>query len=178
VERRDEQHMHDMRAEDLILTVLPFFHVGGSHPDHAGAASRRHGHIHARFAPDLTLAAIAQDRPTLTVLVPATIQAVIGHPELGQDRPHQPARDLTGSTQVPVPLIDAVEARGVPVLQVYGSTETCPVAVYTRIGGDRRARHRPVCRACCAKLASSTTRAARCRPVRPAKWRCAGPMCS
>jgi fatty-acyl-CoA synthase len=42
----------------------------------------------------------------------------------------------TGSTQVPVPLIDAVEARGVPVLQVYGSTETCPVAVYDRIGGD------------------------------------------
>jgi fatty-acyl-CoA synthase len=27
-------------------------------------------------------------------------------------------------------------ARGVPVLQVYGSTETCPVAVYTRLGGD------------------------------------------
>jgi fatty-acyl-CoA synthase len=24
----------------------------------------------------------------------------------------------------------------VPVLQVYGSTETCPVAVYTRLGGD------------------------------------------
>jgi fatty-acyl-CoA synthase len=24
----------------------------------------------------------------------------------------------------------------VPVLQVYGSTETCPIAVYTRIGGD------------------------------------------
>ena len=27
-------------------------------------------------------------------------------------------------------------ARGVPVLQVYGSTETCPIAVYTRLGGD------------------------------------------
>ena len=24
-----------------------------------------------------------------------------------------------------------------PVLQVYGSTETCPVAVYTRLGGDQ-----------------------------------------
>jgi len=37
---------------------------------------------------------------------------------------------------VPQALIDAVTARGVPVLQVYGSTETCPIAVYTRIGGD------------------------------------------
>jgi fatty-acyl-CoA synthase len=33
-------------------------------------------------------------------------------------------------------LVDAVTARGVPVLQVYGSTETCPIAVYTRLGGD------------------------------------------
>jgi fatty-acyl-CoA synthase len=42
----------------------------------------------------------------------------------------------TGSTQVPQALIDAVTARGVPVLQVYGSTETGPIAVYTRLGGD------------------------------------------
>jgi fatty-acyl-CoA synthase len=41
---------------------------------------------------------------------------------------------------VPQGLVDAFTARGVPVLQVYGSTETCPVAVYTRAGGDRRDR--------------------------------------
>ena len=45
----------------------------------------------------------------------------------------------TGSTQVPQGLVDAFTARGVPVIQVYGSTETCPVAVYTRVGGDQRA---------------------------------------
>jgi fatty-acyl-CoA synthase len=37
---------------------------------------------------------------------------------------------------VPQHLIDRFVARGVPVLQVYGSTETCPIAVYTRLGGD------------------------------------------
>ena len=131
------QHMHDMRAEDHILTVLPFFHVGGLNIQttpalHLGATVT----IHARFAPDLTLAAIAQDRPTLTVLVPATIQAVLNHPDWGKTDLTSLRAISTGSTQVPVPLIDAVEARGVPVLQVYGSTETCPVAVYTRIGGD------------------------------------------
>jgi fatty-acyl-CoA synthase len=42
----------------------------------------------------------------------------------------------TGSTIVPPHLIERFVARGVPVLQVYGSTETCPVAVYTRLGGD------------------------------------------
>jgi len=131
------QHMHDMRAEDHILTVLPFFHVGGLNIQttpalHLGATVT----IHARFAPDATLAAIAQDKPTLTVLVPATIQAMIGHPAWASTDLSSLRALSTGSTQVPVPLIDAVEARGVPVLQVYGSTETCPIAVYTRIGGD------------------------------------------
>jgi fatty-acyl-CoA synthase len=42
----------------------------------------------------------------------------------------------TGSTIVPPSLIKRLRSRGVPVLQVYGSTETCPIAVYTRLGGD------------------------------------------
>jgi fatty-acyl-CoA synthase len=130
-------HMHDMRAEDHILTVLPFFHVGGLNIQttpalHIGATVS----IHPRFAPDLTLAAIAQDRPTLTVLVPATIQAVLAHPDWAKTDVSSLRALTTGSTPVPVPLIEAVEARGLPVLQVYGSTETCPVAVYTRVGGD------------------------------------------
>ncbi len=72
------QHMHDMTSDDHILTVLPFFHVGGLNIQttpalHAGATVT----IHSRFTPDTTLAALERDRPTLTVLVPATIQAVI-----------------------------------------------------------------------------------------------------
>ena len=130
-------HMHDMRAEDHILTVLPFFHVGGLNIQttpalHIGATVT----IHARFAPDAALASIARDKPTLTVLVPATIQAMLAHPAWATTDLSSLRAITTGSTQVPVPLIEAVEARGVPVLQVYGSTETCPVAVYTRLGGD------------------------------------------
>jgi len=130
-------HMHDMRAEDHILTVLPLFHVGGLNIQttpalHIGATVT----LHARFAPDATLSAIAQDKPTLTVLVPATIQAVLAHPDWAKTDISSLRALTTGSTQVPVPLIEGVEARGVPVLQVYGSTETCPVSVYTRVGGD------------------------------------------
>src|SRR5260370_38143697 len=36
----------------------------------------------------------------------------------------------TGSMIVPVPLIEAFHPRGVPVVQVYGSTETAPSAIY------------------------------------------------
>jgi fatty-acyl-CoA synthase len=134
------QHMHDMTAADHVLTALPLFHVGGLNIQttpalQLGATVT----LHARFAPDALLNALTSDRPTLTVLVPATMQAVIEHA-------YWDATDIaclraltTGSTQVPQSLVDAFTARSVPVLQVYGSTETCPVAVYTRAGGDQRA---------------------------------------
>jgi fatty-acyl-CoA synthase len=131
------QHMHALTSNDHVLTVLPFFHVGGLNIQttpalHHGATVT----ILSRFTPDAALAAIANGRPTLTVLVPATLQAVTDHPDwLSTDLSSLKAIS-TGSTIVPPHLIDRFVARGVPVLQVYGSTETCPVAVYTRLGGD------------------------------------------
>jgi fatty-acyl-CoA synthase len=131
------QHMHGLTSGDHVLTVLPFFHVGGLNIQttpalHHGATVT----IHSRFTPEATLSTIARERPTLTVLVPATIQAVTDHPDwLSTDLSSLKAVS-TGSTIVPPHLIDRFVARGVPVLQVYGSTETCPIAVYTRLGGD------------------------------------------
>jgi fatty-acyl-CoA synthase len=65
----------------------------------------------------------------LSLLVPATISAVIQHPDW-------PAADLsslrmlnTGSSVVPEALIRAFHARGVPVGQIYGATETAPIAI-------------------------------------------------
>jgi fatty-acyl-CoA synthase len=131
------QHMHGLTSDDHILTVLPLFHVGGLNIQttpalHLGATVT----LHARFSPDATLAAFDRDRPTLTVLVPATIQAVTDHPAWAATDLSSLRTISTGSTIVPQYLIDRVVARGVPVLQVYGSTETCPIAVYTRLGGD------------------------------------------
>jgi fatty-acyl-CoA synthase len=131
------QHMHGLTSDDHVLTVLPFFHVGGLNIQttpalHHGATVT----IHARFTPDATLAAIERDRATLTVLVPAIIQAVTEHSGWATADLSSLRAISTGSTIVPQPLIDRIVARGVPVLQVYGSTETCPIAVYTRLGGD------------------------------------------
>jgi fatty-acyl-CoA synthase len=131
------QHMHGLTSEDHVLTVLPFFHVGGLNIQttpalHFGATVT----IHPRFTPDTTLAAIARARPTLTVLVPAIIQALTDHPDWHSTDLSSLKAVSTGSTIVPPHLIERFVARGVPVLQVYGSTETGPVAVYTRFGGD------------------------------------------
>ena len=131
------QHMHGLTSEDHVLTVLPFFHVGGLNIQTTPAL--HHGAkvtIHARFSPDAALATIDRDRPTLTVLVPATIQAISEHPAWATTDLTSLKAVSTGSTIVPPHLIDRFVARGVPVLQVYGSTETCPIAIYTRLGGN------------------------------------------
>lgn len=131
------QHMHNMTSDDHVLTVLPFFHVGGLNIQttpalQLGATVT----IQARFTPEAALAAIAHERPTLTVMVPAIIQAVSDHPDWATTDLSSLKAVATGSTIVPPHLIDRFVARGIPVLQVYGSTETCPIAIYTRLGGD------------------------------------------
>lgn len=129
----NSQHMHDLTSTDHVLTVLPLFHVGGLNIQtlpalHAGASVT----LHRRFEPGATLEAIVRDRPSLTVLVPATMRALIGH----RGWPNADLSSLrmvtTGSQIVPTELIEAFHRRGVPVAQVYGSTETGPVAVYQR----------------------------------------------
>jgi fatty-acyl-CoA synthase len=125
--------MHELSGSDHVLTTLPLFHVGGLNiqtlPVLLGGG---HVTLHRRFDPGATLAAIAEARPRLTVLVPAQMAALIAHPAW-------PVTDLsslrlvtTGSMIVPMPLIEAFHARGVPVVQVYGSTETAPIAIFLR----------------------------------------------
>ncbi|HJZ33286.1 MAG TPA: AMP-binding protein [Hyphomicrobiaceae bacterium] len=131
------QHMHDMTAADHVLTVLPLFHVGGLNIQTTPALQLGASvTLLARFSAEATLAAIAQVRPTLIVLVPATIQALLEDAAWAETPLTSLRAVTTGSTQVPQRLVDAFTRRGVPVLQVYGSTETCPIAVYTRLAGD------------------------------------------
>ncbi len=136
--------MHAMTPSDHVLTVLPLFHVGGLNIQTTPALLLgARVTLHARFDAAATLAAIAQDRPTLTVLVPATLQACL-------DDPAWPSTDLaslraitTGSTFVPDSVVAPWRARGVPVLEVYGSTETCPIAIYHRLGETCAGSGRP-----------------------------------
>jgi fatty-acyl-CoA synthase len=126
-------HMHGMRADDHVLTVLPMFHVGGLNIQttpalYCGATVT----LHPRFEPSTTLQAFAADRPTLTVQVPPTMQALIANPGWAAADLSSLRAVATGSTDVPVPLIEMFHARKVPVIQIYGSTETGPVAVYQR----------------------------------------------
>lgn len=126
-------HMHDLTSADRILATLPLFHVGGMNIQttpalHAGASVT----LHARFDPQAALEAIERERITLAVLVPAQLEAMMGLPRWQRADLSSLRMITTGSTIVSEAFVRKASARGVPVIQVYGSTETCPIAAYVR----------------------------------------------
>ncbi len=120
----------DITSDDHILTVLPMFHVGGMNIHttpaiHAGATVT----IQARFDPAATLAALTERQPTMFLTVPAMAMTLAGHPDWA-------AADLSslrfvalGSSAVPETILRAFLDRGIAATQVYGLTESAPVAV-------------------------------------------------
>lgn len=139
--------MHALSSEDRVLTTLPLFHVGGLNilttpALRAGCTVT----LHARFDPEATLEAIERERITLTVLVPAQLEALLAHPRWAGADLSSLRMISTGSTLVPRRLIDAVHARGVPLVQVWGATETAPIAAclhadeaWAKVGSTGRA---------------------------------------
>jgi fatty-acyl-CoA synthase len=126
-------HLHDLTSEDRVLTTLPLFHVGGLNIQttpalHAGASVV----LHAKFDPAATIDAIEAERVTLAVLVPAQLVAMMESPRWQAADFSSLRMIVTGSTIVPESFVGKVGARGIPVVQVYGSTETCPIAGYVR----------------------------------------------
>ena len=125
--------MHDLTDDDRILTALPLFHVGGLNIQTLPAlAMGAELLLESRFDPGAVLEMIPSLKPTQTVLVPAMMKALIDHPGF-EDADLSSLRQITtGSSLVPAELIQAFHDRGIPVTQVYGTTETAPIAVYQR----------------------------------------------
>jgi fatty-acyl-CoA synthase len=117
-------------AADRVLTVLPLFHVGGlciqTLPAIAAGAEVI---LHPRFDADAWFDAVERERPTLSLLVPAVMQALVGHRRWDRADLSSLRAVGAGSSDVPLHLIEALHARGIPVQQVYGLTETGPIAV-------------------------------------------------
>jgi fatty-acyl-CoA synthase len=115
---------------DTVLTVLPLFHVGGlciqTLPAlHAGARVL----LHPRFSADDALAAIARERPTLTLQVPATMKALLEHAQWAETDVSSLRAVWAGSSLLPDALIAGFHARGLPLCNVYGATESGPFSI-------------------------------------------------
>ncbi len=123
---------HGMSAGDTVLNVLPLFHVGGLNimptPAFSIGASVV---LHEVFDVDATCEALQGVQ--FAIMVPTVLQAVMASSEW-QDADFSKLKGLSiGSTDVPVALIEAVHGRGVPLIQVYGATETAPFAIYQSV---------------------------------------------
>jgi len=126
------QHMLDLNSTDRVLNVLPLFHVGGLNiqplPTLLCGGTLL---LQPRFEPAAAIAGL-QRGVTLINSVPTLLEAILDHPEWA-DADLSALRAITiGSTDVPVQLIERVHQRNIPLLQVYGATETGPVAIYQR----------------------------------------------
>ena len=124
---------HAFSSDDHVLTALPLFHVGGlciqTLPGlYVGATVT----LHARFDAGAWLSDVHARRPSLSVLVPATLRAVIDHPNFAETDLSSLRLLNAGSSTIPLSQIEAFHARGVPVCQVYGATETGPVSIYLK----------------------------------------------
>ncbi len=115
------------------LAVLPLFHVGGLCiqvlPTLAAGGVVR---LHPRFDADAWFDDVERWRPTTTLLVPAVMRALVEHPRWATADLSSLAFVNSGSQIVPRALIERFHARGVPVAQVYGATETGPVSIVLR----------------------------------------------
>jgi fatty-acyl-CoA synthase len=132
-------HMHDLTSEDRILTTLPLFHVGGLNiltlpALHAGASVI----LHRKFMPAEAIAAIEAERITLTVLVPTQLDMMMAEPGWASADLTSLRCISTGSTIVPPRLPAALGQCGIKMIQVYGSTETGPIAAYQRVADADR----------------------------------------
>jgi fatty-acyl-CoA synthase len=124
----------DMTANDVIYTALPMFHVGGLNIQttpgiHCGATIV----MHRRFEVDAAIKAIRDYRPSLMLSVPAVSLAITNHPEFADLDVSCLKCFCTGSSTVPDAVIRPWLDRGIPVTQVYGATESGPVAISSSI---------------------------------------------
>ncbi|MBX2880146.1 MAG: AMP-binding protein [Granulosicoccus sp.] len=128
------QHMFDLTSADRALNVLPLFHVGGLNIQplpvllYGGTVV-----LHPRFDAGNAVKSLDNDGITLINSVPTLLQAIIDEPAWTAATLESLRAISIGSTDVPISLIRQVHARGIPLLQVYGATETGPVAIYQRL---------------------------------------------
>ena len=124
-------HAYAMTADDVVLNILPLFHVGGLNIQPLPALLLG-GHvvIQGGFDPAAVLAAISAHRVTQITVVPTILGALLAHPAWPGANLASLRMIAIGSTDVPVALIEAVHERGIAVVQIYGATETSPTAIY------------------------------------------------
>lgn len=123
--------MHDLNRTDHVLTTLPFFHVGGINIQtlpalQVGATVT----IVPQFDAADFVRQVERDRHTLTVLVPTQMRELMALPNWFSADLSSLKAVATGSTIVGKELLQAWANKGLPIIQIYGCTESGPIAIH------------------------------------------------
>ncbi|CAN7767038.1 long-chain fatty acid--CoA ligase [Variovorax sp. LjRoot175] len=127
----NELLLWDMVSTDVTLNFAPMFHVGGLL---CGTLTTLlvGGHLVLQrgFDAAAVMQAIEQYRVTVTFAVPAMLLFISQHPDFKQADLGSLRLVSVGGAPMPEPLLRLYNARGIPVHQGYGMTETASMITF------------------------------------------------
>lgn len=124
--------LHDLNSQDVILTVLPLFHVGGlNNQTTAGFYVGAEVILHRAFNPPQMLEDLVSGGSTQTIILPAQMPPLQELPGWETSEFPHLRSVLTGSTAIADEMTRYWHKRNIPLMQMYGATETCPIAIHT-----------------------------------------------
>ena len=119
--------MSDLRDTDVVLQVLPQFHVGGWNVQPLLAWWKGATVVlEPAFDPGRTLRLIAERRVTTMMGVPATYMFVAQDPHFDRADLSSLRFAVVGGAPMPEALLETWRDRGVEIVQGYGLTEAAP----------------------------------------------------
>jgi long-chain acyl-CoA synthetase len=133
--------LFDVQPDDIVVTVLPLFHVFGL--SSILDVCVRFGctmSLIPRFTPGAVLAAVQRDRATIFEGVPTMFADLLSCPDLDRYDLSSLRVAISGGASIPAPVLDAFEDRlGLVILEGYGMTETASTTTFNPSAAERRA---------------------------------------
>ncbi len=125
----------DISERDVSIVMAPLFHIGGLNVMPLLAWQKgAHVVLHRNFDPARFIADVAHYRVTTVFAVPAMLLFISQQPNFDHADLSSLRLISCGGAPVPEPLLRLYNARGVPVNQGYGLTETAPAGTF--LGSD------------------------------------------
>ena len=124
-------HALDVLGDDVTLTPAPVFHIGGLNVTTL-MTLQKGGLVvlHRTFDPARALADIPANKVTTMFGVPAMFLFMAQHPEFAATDLSSVRVLVVGGAPCPLPLLKTYLARGIPMQQGYGLTETAPMVSF------------------------------------------------